>query len=137
VIYAEGDVHLSAPHVTLGLPFRPPLALGEVNAPFGNLPNPNFAPKYGPGSLTVTSTLIDLGTLSLQNIGRLSLNAPGGDIRGDGTVDSAGQITLTAGQIYPATEVLFTIAASDYSADGKTQPGTVMIHGSGTRELPM
>jgi len=63
-----------------------------------------FSPTFGPGKLTVNAKLIDLGNLSLQNIGKANFNAVGGDIRGDGTFDVAGGITLNSG--------------TDLSADG-------------------
>ena len=63
----------------------------------------------------MTAELIDIGNLSLQNIATANFNAPNGDIRGDGTLDIAGHITMNAGQIYPVTGTVFTIAAYDKS----------------------
>ncbi|MGB8165868.1 MAG: filamentous hemagglutinin family protein, partial [Chthoniobacteraceae bacterium] len=114
VLFADSAVSLTAPHVKLGLPFVPPLDPAQVQPPFlsGGSPFP-FPPTFGRGSLTVTARLIELGNLSLQNIGRTRLIADDGDIRGSGTFDAAGDIYLRAGQIYPPTGTKFTIAATD------------------------
>ena len=75
-----------------------------------------FSPTYGAGNLTVEATsLIDIGALSLQNIGQANFIANGGDIRGDGILEMAGAMTLRAGQVYPPTAAGFTIAAFDYN----------------------
>ncbi|HEV7402377.1 MAG TPA: filamentous hemagglutinin N-terminal domain-containing protein, partial [Chthoniobacteraceae bacterium] len=114
-IYADAEVRLSAPHVTLGRPFVAPLAPGQTNFFFQDgANNPiSVAPTFGRGRLTVTAQLIDVGDLSLQNIGHTALIAAGGDIRGDGTLDAAGDLILRAGQVYPVTAATFTIAAYD------------------------
>jgi hypothetical protein len=83
--------------------------------------------------LNVSAALIDVGSLALQTIGRADLNAAGGDIRGYGTFVAQGDITLTAGQIYPTTATIFTIAAFD---NGST-PGMVTINAGGSRALPL
>jgi len=126
-------VNLVAPYVILGTAFQPPVA---PQTPVTIFP---FAvtPTFGPDTLTVRASLIDIGNLSLQNFGSAHFIAENGDIRGDGTLDIAGRITLTAGQIYPPTAVTFTIAAYDYEAGGKTHPGTVIIEPSGDRPLPL
>ena len=98
-----------------------------------------FEPQYGTGILNVSAQLIDIGNLSLQNIGTANLIAQDGDVRGDGTFDVAGNINITAGQIYPPTETTFTIAAYDYRLEpgGDSLPGTVTFTGSGERPLPL
>ena len=48
----------------------------------------------------------------------MNLIANNGDIRGDGTLDVAGNIFIQAGQIYPTTETTFTIAAYNYTDAG-------------------
>ncbi|MHA3774150.1 filamentous hemagglutinin family protein [Verrucomicrobiota bacterium sgz303538] len=138
VIFADGAVRLSAPHVVLGTPFRPPVAPEQLENPFevGGQAF-NFLPTHGSGSLTVTADLIDVGNLSLQNIGRANFIADGGDIRGDGTLNVAGSIYLRAGQIYPPTAVSFTIAASDYKVGETSHSGSVTIAASGGRPLPL
>ncbi|MGA3170395.1 MAG: filamentous hemagglutinin family protein [Chthoniobacteraceae bacterium] len=142
VIYAQDSVHLSSNYIALGLPFEPPLDDQVVQPPpfrgIGAASNPNFNPTYGTGSLTVSANLIDIGYLSLQDIGKASFIADNGDIRGDGTLDVAGSIFMQAGQIYPATETVFTIAAYDYTNSSSVQEdGSVTIEGSGERQLPL
>ncbi len=114
VIYGDAPIQLRAPHVTLGTPFLPPFSPLDPKVPFtsGGAAFP-IEPVFGPGSLTVTAQLIEIGNLSLQNIRRASLLANSGEIRGDGTFDLAGDLLLRAAQIYPPTGVLFTIAAYD------------------------
>ncbi len=112
VIFADAAVDLQAPYVALGTGFTAPLQPGDVGE-LGLVPNFRALPTFGPGSLTVRAGLIDIGKLSLQNIGRATFIAAGGDIRGNGTLDIAGALTLRAGQIYPTTAGYFTIAAYD------------------------
>ena len=100
VIFADASVSLSAPYVDLGTPFQAPQQAGQLQSPFHNGANlpAMFSPTYGPGNLTVEATsLIDIGALSLQNIGQANFIANGGDIRGDGTLEMAGALTLTRG----------------------------------------
>lgn len=139
VIFANDNVTLRAPYITLGTPFLPPQQAEQVRPPFvdGRGESFFFKPTFGPGSLTVIGDLIDVGNLSLQNIGRARFIAEGGDIRGNGTLDVAGHITLRAAQIYPPTGVEFTISASDYVIGEDTLPGRVTIQGSGVRSLPL
>ncbi|MFZ4681387.1 MAG: filamentous hemagglutinin N-terminal domain-containing protein, partial [Terrimicrobiaceae bacterium] len=111
VIYADADVSLQAPYVKLGTPFAEPLLATQLT----NLTNGGvyFPPTFGPGHLTVRGSLIDIGNLSLQNIGRATFIAEDGDIRGNGTLNVAGEIEFRAGQIYPTTASRFTIVAYD------------------------
>ena len=135
VIYADSAVSLTAPYVKLGTPYAAPLLPQDAakSNPFPSF----FAPSFGPGSITVTASLIDIGNLSLQNIGSLNLIAKNGDIRGYGTLDVAGAIYIEAGQVYPASASTFTIAAYDHITNGVTVPGSVTIVGSGNRPLPL
>lgn len=140
VIYADSSVYLTAPYIDLGQPFQAPQQTTQIQTPFLNGEDQPFffSPSYGSGNVTFQATsLIDIGPLSLQNIGQANFIADGGDIRGDGTVEMAGNMTLTAGQIYPPTAVGFTIAAFDYQVNGNTQPGSVTIEASGERQLPL
>jgi len=129
VVYANAGVNLSAPYVSLGAPFLPPLQPDQQSS------SP-FLPAYGSGSITVSAGLIDVGDLSLQGIGKLNLIAANGDVRGDGTLSVAGDISIRAGQIYPPTAVKFTLAAYDYRDKGGVQPGSVTITTAGSRPLP-
>ncbi|MGH8048617.1 MAG: hypothetical protein ACREKL_15365, partial [Chthoniobacterales bacterium] len=138
ILYADDQVHLSAPYVALGKPAGTPLAPGQTAAtPFPA----NFGPTHGRGVLTVEADLIDIGFLSLQNIRRANFIAANGDIRGAGTLNIAGHLVLEAGQIYTPTAQSFTVVAYDYKnhdfkpGDSLT-PGSVTIKASGTRQLP-
>ncbi len=138
VILADAAVALDAPYVALGAVVQAPVAAAQLASPFNVQGQPfNLAPTNGPGSLTVTArSLIDLGSLALRGIGRASL-ATAGDIRGDGTFDIAGDITLLAGQIFPPTETIFTIAAYDHPEGGATIAGSITIAGAGVRQTPL
>jgi filamentous hemagglutinin family protein len=140
VLFADASVLLTAPYIELGQPFQAPQQASQIQTPFQNGANQPFlfSPTYGSGNLTVEATsLIDIGALSLQNIGHAQFIANGGDIRGDGTLEIAGALTFRAGQIYPPTDVNFTIAAFDYELDNSTQLGSVTIEPSGSRQLPL
>jgi len=138
VIQADSAVNLTAKYIAIGQAFRPPLNPGDSFLPFTQDPaNPslayNFAPTFGPGSLTVTADLIDIGTLSLQNIGIAKFKASNGDIRGNGTLQIAGDLTLQAAQIYPTTLATFNVFAYDHGG----LPGSVNIVGDGSRAAPL
>ena len=138
VILADANVYLNGSSVRLGQPFLPPVAPDAQVPPFLFDSTPfYFPPTNGSGVLNVAGSLIDVGNLSLQNVGTANLTAANGDIRGDGTFDVAGDITLTAGQIYPPTKVIFNVAAFDYELDGETHAGSVTIAASGDQPLPL
>ena len=135
VILADSTVNLNAPYVSLGQPFQSPLVTQNQSNIFSSGGGAYyFSPTHGAGNLNVSSSFIDLGNLSLQGIGNANLTAANGDIRGNGVVDIAGALTLTAGQIYPTTENTFTIAAYDYN--GQSGNSSITIAGSGNRQLP-
>lgn len=139
VIFSNVSVSLNSPYVSLGTAFRGPITLQDpsTNAfTFADQPF-SFLPVTGAASLSVSAGLIDIGNLSLQGIGNANLVAKDGDIRGDGTLDIAGNLRITAGQIYPPTATAFTIAAYDYPVDGTMRAGTITLTGSGTRPLPL
>ncbi|HVU24583.1 MAG TPA: filamentous hemagglutinin family protein [Opitutus sp.] len=134
VLLADGAVTLDAPYVALGSAFVTPLLAQEVEPAFLVQGQPFYAPAtHGTGSLAVHADLIDVGNLSLRNIGSATLAAADGDIRGDGTLEIAGALTLRAGQIYPPTDVSFTIAAFDTP----TTAGSVTIEGGSDRQTPL
>ena len=140
---ANSTVTLTASYVEIGQPFQGPLTLiQQEETPVytdSNGQTVDIPPTYSAGeTLTINApVLADVGNLSLQNIGRLNFNATptAGDICGDGTLDVAGNISMTAGQIYPTTENTFTIAAYDYN--GISGNGSVTINASGARQLPL
>ena len=149
IIEADGAVTLNAPYVALGQPYLPPVLPGQISGPFIFNAGPYyFSPTFGSGSLNISAGsggnpgLVDIGNLSLQNIGSAELVVAGGDVRGYGTLDIAGTLTITAGQVYAPTEEAFTIVAHDYHAPtdpvgAAADPGTVTFIGSGTRQVPL
>ena len=141
-IFADSKVSLSAPYVALGRPFTAPLSVEEQVTKVGVFSDSDShtfyaAPKYGTGDLTITGSLIDIGDLSLQNIGKASFVAKNGDIRGNGTLDVAGDVSFQAGQLYPPTAVAFNVFAYDYTVGTVSKPGSVTFTTSGTRQLPL
>ena len=137
VIFADSNLSLAAPYIQLGMNLLGPQQTGESLSAFTAAGSPfRFAPVYGTGALHATGQLIDVGNLSLQGIGQAGLFAAK-DIRGSGTLDIAGAITLTAGQIYPPTETTFTVAAYDYTVGGISHLGTINVMAGGTQPLPL
>jgi len=138
VIEAEGNVTLSAPYVSIGQPFRAPLHPDDNVTYFFQSPaNPsnefNFTPTPGSGSIRISADLVDVGTISFEGLQTVVVSAPGGDIRGNGTLQLAGDLTLEAAQIYPTTLSRFDIFV--YDPPGGT--GSVTIHESGFAQSPL
>lgn len=137
VIESDARVLLSAPYVRIGKPFPQPLSADNLLPAF-TLTNVDegtpyhFAPTLGPGSLSVEASLIDVGTMVLNKISKATFAAPGGDVRGSGTFVMAGDLTISTGQIYPATASFFDIFVYDTST-----PGSVIIEPSGSRPMPL
>ncbi|MGC4017469.1 MAG: filamentous hemagglutinin N-terminal domain-containing protein [Luteolibacter sp.] len=138
-ISATGAVNLNASHVVLGTGLGTPLSPDQKAAfTFGGGSGPStLAPTNGSGVLNVNAGLIDVGYVSMQGIGAANLTATNGDIRGNGTLAIAGDLHLTAAQIYPPTAMAFTIAAYDYTASSVLHHGSVTIERSGTKHLPL
>jgi hypothetical protein len=130
LLFADAAVHLAAPYVSLGTAFQPPVRPEDRS---GQLTFLNVPPVFGAGSLTVNATSIDAGTLALQNIGTATLNANGGDLRGNGIFTIAGDLTLRAGQIHPVTASDFTVVAYDHGGTA----GSITIASSDSRQLPL
>ena len=138
LIRANDAVKISASYISLGQDFRAPQHPDDVFVAFQRdpaLPSSeyNFAPTFGSGSLDLNAGLIDVGTLSLQNVGRASLTAGGGDIRGNGTLSMAGDLVLTADQVYPTTLGKFDIFVYDHAGI----KGSVTIQGAGKSDAPL
>ncbi len=142
VLAADALVSLTAPYVALGRPLMLPTREAELVDPYhfktadSDVPS-YFGPSFGTGRLVVTADLIETGFLSLQNIGQASLTARQ-DLRGNGYLDVAGDLTLTAGQVYPTTASTFTITAYNYASGGTAHNGSVTIQSSGlTPQFPL
>ncbi len=113
-LFADALVELSAPYVALGGAFVTPPQAGTGDLNDLSLPGQiGILPTSGIGRLVVRGSLIDLGNLSLQNISSASFIADGGDIRGNGALNVAGEIELRAGQVYPTTAGQFNVVAFD------------------------
>ena len=143
VIESAGQVDINASYVALGREFGSPLSPGQRFQPFaravpnatgGYSPEDFYLPALGgTGSLSFRARLIDAGTISLQGVGRALLAADGGDIRGNGTLNMVGDMTLRSAQVYPTTLAAFDIFA--YDPVGGT--GSVTITGSGSGSAPL
>lgn len=133
VISADARVSLSAPYVTLGMPLLNPISDGELANPFmysdpgTGVFRSYFGPTHGAGSFNVSADLVETGFLSFQNIGTANLTARQ-ELRGNAYLDIAGDLTITAGQVYPTTASTFTITAYNYGASS----GSVTLLSSGT-----
>jgi len=131
VIFADSTVNLNAPYVSLGQGFQSPAITQLLTSVFESGGGPYYMPPTnGTGNFNISAQFIDVGNLSLQGIGNANLTATNGDIRGYGTLDIAGAISLKAGQIYPTTENTFTIAAYDKNvivASSSTGSNTVHL----------
>ena len=139
VIQADSAVSLASAYVAVGQDFRTPqdptqeVFLFTRNIPGVGLREYNFAPTHGAGSLDIDARHIDVGTLSLAQIGTVDLTASGGDVRGNGQFNLAGDLTITAGQVYPTTASSFTVSAFDYTPEGGTLArGSITIRGDGS-----
>ncbi len=140
VVTADDTVRITASYLMIGQDFRPPANPDDAAyQPFrkiqaGNPSAHNLSPTTGNGSLDLAADLIDVGTLSLQNIARTNLVARGGDIRGNGTLSVAGDLTLSASKIYPTSLGSFDIFAYDHAGIS----GSVTIKTSGkSDEIPL
>ena len=129
VLAADDLVRLTAPYVSLGRPLLLPTRDEELLNPYthstpGSTPTPSqFSPTSGTGRLEVIADLIETGFLSLQNIGQASLTARQ-EMRGNGYFDVAGDLTITAGQVYAVTASTYTITsyggAITFASSGET-----------------
>ncbi len=141
IIYADPSVAssltLDAPYVAIGMPLQTPqVVLGEIQNPTAIITSGGTSyfvpPTTGQGALEVNAQFIDIGNLTLQKIGAARFQAGDGEIRGSGTLDVAGEIDMTAAQIYPPSATIFNIVAYDGAS-----PGVINVSGSGIRSLPL
>jgi filamentous hemagglutinin len=120
VIRAEGAVEISAAYVSIGQAFRAPSHPDDIfypfqKAPSATTPEHNFAPTHGSGALSVSAGLIDIGTLSLLDVGTTGFSADAGEIRGNGILSAAGELTLSSSGIQPTTLSPFEVFVYDYA----------------------
>ena len=136
VIQANRAVRLAAPYIAIGQAFAQP---GDDFEPFRKFDTvlgatrDYFPPTAGSGSVSVDAQLLDVGTLVLRSIGSASLSARGGDIRGSGSLNIVGSLTLEAAQIYPVTLGDFSI----FAYDGAGTQGSIAVRQSGTASAPL
>ena len=134
VLEAGGALSVTAGHIHAGQNFRAPELPGTVVAYFTSdtpgigVQPLTIAPTGGAGTLSLNAGLLDLGTLSLRSTGSAAFNAAQGDVRGNGILQAAGDLTFTAGQIYPTTGSFFSIFAYGSSSASFT--------GGSARALP-
>ncbi len=135
VFTSDAAVNLNATYVNLGQTFRAPMQSQQPEVyPFASY---FIQPTNGTGSLNVNAGTIDIGFLSLQNTATANFVANSGDIRGSGSLNIAGDLTMRAGQIYTPTASTFTIAAYDYTTGAGLQRGSITFEASGVRSLPL
>lgn len=127
-LVADAAVGINASSVILGASFVVPVLPEDAasQVPFTGTP-----PTSGTGSLIVNAGHVEVGSLALRNITTASISANAGDIVGNGVLTIAGQLTLTAGQIYAPTASQFTAVA--YGASSSI---TTLFSGT-TRQLPL
>ncbi len=142
VIMADGNLSLSASSITIGQPYQAPRNPSDPYQPFrrfdsgnGSTPQLFVAPTSGTGSLTASASHLDAGNLVLQGIDSASLTAIGGDLRGYGSVNVAGDLTLQAARIYPTTLSDFDIFAFNNSVSGAL--GSITVLSSGAAGAPL
>ncbi|NBZ95963.1 MAG: hypothetical protein EBR40_05980, partial [Proteobacteria bacterium] len=137
LLRTDGALTLEADSVSLGQLLRAPLTGLDpannsiISSSFGLTADRYVAPTGGPGSVTVNASQIDIGNLSLQNASSLSLLTHNGSVRGDGTLDLAGDLLIEAGMVYPASGTTFQVFAYT-SAGAGASPGSITIRQSGS-----
>lgn len=142
VIRANDAVSLNASSITVGQPYHAPLNPADPYQPFrrfnggtGTTPQLFVTPTSGTGVLTANASHIDAGNLVLGGIGSALLAASGGDIRGYGSVNVAGDLTVQAARIYPTTLGNFDLFAYDNSLSGSA--GSITVLSSGSSGAPL
>jgi len=159
-LFANGSVTLQAPYVSLGTAYTGPVSTDssdpanlKPDLSLKSILTENSLPYYvqtksGLGNITVKADkLLDVGNLLLRNVGSLTLDVSGGDLRGYGTLEMAGSLTMRAGQIYPPTDMTFNVIAYNYNTVSGTPstsvgagitPGSIKIEpGNSTRQTPL
>jgi hypothetical protein len=138
----RGSISLNAPNISVGFGVS-----SVLNAPYVSISDSNSnvtapaAALGGPGSLTVNAQQIALsGLVTLQGVGMTTLNSSGDVVfqpvdptHLSGTLALAGDLTINAERIYPATQTSFTIA--DSAADGHVIFGSTLPAGQTAESL--
>ncbi len=135
---SDGLVQLNAAYVAMGAPFAKPVlpsASKDIYSVDGSVYR--MPPTHGSGQLSVSANWIDVGDCSLRGIGRVTLDANHGDLRGSGTLAVAGDLTLRAAQVYAPTAMQWTVAAFDYTTGGTGKTGSVTVESSAEKSLPL
>jgi len=70
-------------------------------------------------------------------VSHVELSASGGDLRGNGIVDIAGEMVLRAAQVYPTTFNEFSVFSYDRGSGAGLVPGKIRIEQAGSRNLPL
>ena len=141
-VYGNGQVSLSATYVSLGQAFETPTLASDQLIPYTKTDTSGLttayspAPTWGTGRLAINASLIDVGNISFQGIGNTTLNASRGDVRGNGTLSMAGDLTIRAGQVYPTTAGHFDIFAHNYTNGMGAQQGSITVQHGSDRYLP-
>lgn len=142
VLYGTDSVSLAAARVGIGSALQNPLLADKDDSRvFYDANNTPFsiAPVHGDARLNIVAgQLIDVGNLTLQGFGAAALQTAAGDIRGSGTFDIAGDLTLTAAQVYPPTATVFSLNAYDYTVGGSARSGSITVRSGAARPgLPL
>jgi hypothetical protein len=142
IIKADGVVSLNASSIAFGQPYQEPLNPSDPNQPFRrfvfsnrNTPQLFVAPTSGAGNLKATASHLDAGNLVLIGIASASLTANGGDLRGYGSLNMAGDLTVQASRIYPTTLGNFDLFA--YNNSLSAAPGSITVLSSGSSGVPL
>jgi filamentous hemagglutinin family protein len=140
IIKADGIVSLKAASITVGQPYQAPLNPADPYEPFLSFVARSASqlfvmPTSGTGVLTASASHIDAGNLVLDGIGSASLAASGGDLRGYGSLNMAGDLTVQAARIYPTTLGNFDLFAYNNSDSGAA--GSITVLSSGSSGVPL
>ncbi|MFU8847530.1 MAG: filamentous hemagglutinin family protein [Opitutales bacterium] len=142
VLQSDDLLRLSAPYVHLGQDFLAPIDptqqrfLYTQNIPDVGQRELKLSPTAGSGVLEVVAQNVDLGTTTLQGLSRVELKANAGSIRGNGVFNLAGDLILSAAQVFPTTAGTFTASAFNYTLDGQSRPGSISVFANGTSSFP-
>ncbi|RYD24259.1 MAG: filamentous hemagglutinin N-terminal domain-containing protein [Verrucomicrobiaceae bacterium] len=142
VIRATDTVRLTAGQVVIGQPFRTPSQQEQtrrfISGLYGGSGSAIYqlAPEFGTGDLRINAGLVDIGDVALQGIGNTTINATSGDVRGNGTLQMAGDLHIRAGQVYATTQRALNLFVYDYSSGGVSQKGSITFSSGKDRALP-